>query len=1036
MSESSLGTATATFDLNITKFLSNADRAEEAMQQIDATSGGMFGSGNIAALEFADRLGEVGERIMGLGDRMYQSVTMPIMNFASGAYANASSLEQSYGKVNSVFSNSSDKIRTWASNAAEDFGLTEFAALQTVATYGAMFQAMGVAEEQAGFYSQELVGLAADMSAFNDVSTERTSIALRSALTGEYESMKQFGIVLKADAVEAEALKIAVADMRTEVTEADRVQARYNLIMEKTSLQHGQWEKEANGAAGSLAILRAKWGDLKTTLGIIFLPVATRVTSVLIKIVDAISRLPAPVQTAIVVIAGLAAAIGPLLIALGFVISSFASAIPLIIQFGPHVVKLASSIRNLSKAFTVLRTAMMALMAANPILLAITAIVVALGAAYATNFMGFRDWVNGMVSGLKDLLSPLQAVWDIWKAWRDEGDIEKKVNIGANFDGDKYTITETVLPDGTKVWNIVEDKTGKTFGQILESYTNYNGETFILVRPVDGGKAFWAKADLETGKPEEIPVPITGEPGAFIGAMTEITSATGNVVTVMIDGDGKPINGTIDKIIRDPNTGTKTIELTLANGERWIAEVDGVTGRIQLNRKITVSAETTKAQERLERLKEIVNDVLTWLEEFDTQFNAFMTHDWDTFDWRKTLDLLGLEAVIPVIETAIGLVEKLQGLSWSQDKPDETTTNEETGVSRRKMQPNPIGSGQLDRVISFGTGRNLGSMISGIIDLGKAGSVTGDILGGVFQQALITVDREMQKTASTTPMIGRGFLGASTDSKTASGEMQGAFGALSRSAAAETRSVSNSFATNMASANTQAVAQMLGMRVNSSLQMALMAADAKTQASNTSANMTGWTLGASLNLAVGMLTVVAAVRNSAGAMYSAGSYVGTQAGQGIYDGILSMLRQVRNAASAIINEATRAMRYAAQVASPSKITTWIGQMMGKGPVVGILSQIQDVRDAAARLSEAMIPAMPNMAYELGLDRMLYRELDNTPISGQTVINNYYDYSDHSTNTTASAEELSEIARGARKGAAVHNAMTDRNSASQYRKRGS
>lgn len=884
MSDSSLGTATATFDLNITKFLSQADRAEEAMRTLDSNAGGMFGSGNMAALEFSDRLGEVAERVMNIGDRMYNSVTRPIMGFAAGAYMEASSLEQAFGKVSSVFKKNEADIITWSQNSAEAFGLSQTEALATVSTYGAIFQAMGLTEDASATYGKELIQLSADMAAFNDVSTDRTALALRSALTGEYESMKTFGIVLKADAVEAEALKIATQDLRTEVTEADRVQARYNLIMEQTSLQHGQWEQESKGAAGSLAILRAKWQDLKGTIGNIFLPVATRVTQVLITLVEILDRLPAPVKTAIVVVAGLAAAIGPLLIVLGFVLSSFASAIPLIIQFGPHVAKLIPTITNLSRAFTVLRTAMMALATANPILLAITALVVALGVAYKTNFLGFGDFIDDAISGLKKFTDLLFG-------------IPENKGIGVTLD-----TSLTGEEDAWSNWTKMPDGTWK--------HATLNITTVA-----------------QDGRVEEIMDPATGEKSWLLH--------------IDVDGDGiDDATKIIDSVDQGGGKFVMTIEINGRKYEAWYDEVTGETILLPMEMELTNEGEVTDRVNRwalrgamfriifeASGFGFVVDMVVKFQEAIQWAIDLWNAAPWNRDDGEqpirtKRVPELGEgatqypasygrgQAYQPPPDPLAGAKNSFgssvgsdlrsiasEALAAASNIGNLTARTDELTISSRQAHPMLNATASTIPMI----GRSSDTAASQVKGAGSA-------ISGTFAD-IATTAASRSAEAQTSVSSNFGLL-----STTAAGHMVG----LQTKSALQFALMSSSASTSGAQMNTGLTGWMAGAQTKTVVQMALMVSTVRNAAG--SGYDAGYYAGSqiSLGFANGMGAYLGSIRSAASAMVSAASAAviakamisspsrlfmryGQYMGEGLELGILGTLQDVASASERLIN---------------------------------------------------------------------------------------------------------------------------------------
>jgi hypothetical protein len=80
--------------------------------------------------------------------------------------------------------------------------------------------------------------------------------------------------------------------------------------------------------------------------------------------------------------------------------------------------------------------------------------------------------------------------------------------------------------------------------------------------------------------------------------------------------------------------------------------------------------------------------------------------------------------------------------------------------------------------------------------------------------------------------------------------------------------------------------------------------------------------------------------------------VGSQIGQGLVNGMQSMQGAVASAAASLASAATAAVQAAAQVHSPSAITTWIGENIGEGLVGGMESSAPRVSAAASSLGDA------------------------------------------------------------------------------------
>lgn len=128
----------------------------------------------------------------------------------ASATEEASNLVEAVGKVSAVYGEAATAgMRAWAKQQAA-IGISESAALDAVGTYGNLFTAFGLGRKEAAKYGKNLTVLAADLASFNDVAPDEAIIALRSAMSGETEPMKRFGVALSVAAVQAKALEMGL----------------------------------------------------------------------------------------------------------------------------------------------------------------------------------------------------------------------------------------------------------------------------------------------------------------------------------------------------------------------------------------------------------------------------------------------------------------------------------------------------------------------------------------------------------------------------------------------------------------------------------------------------------------------------------------------------------------------------------------------------------------------------------------------------------------------------------------------------------
>jgi hypothetical protein len=197
--------------------------------------------------------------------------------FATKAVNAASDLGEAINKVDVIFGNSADSVQSWSKTTAGSFGIARAEALEAAGGFGSMLQTAGLAVKESSKMSTSLVELAADMASFNNQDPSEMLQRLRSGLAGEAEPLRQFGVFISEAAIKTQAYKDGIAATGAELTEAQKVQARYNLIMAQTVKQQGDVARTADSFPNLMRKFTAQFTDLAATIGTKLLPVATAV---------------------------------------------------------------------------------------------------------------------------------------------------------------------------------------------------------------------------------------------------------------------------------------------------------------------------------------------------------------------------------------------------------------------------------------------------------------------------------------------------------------------------------------------------------------------------------------------------------------------------------------------------------------------------------------------------------------------------------------------------------------------------------------
>lgn len=196
-----------------------------------------------------------------------------IVNFAKSSVMAASNMAESLSKVQVVFEDTAGSVIEWSKTSADSMGISSQKALEAAGTYGNLFQALGVTKDKSQEMSTSLVGLAADLGSFNNMTVDDSLNALRSGLSGETEPLKRFGISLNDVTLKAKAMEMGFGQIKGVMDPAIKAQVTYALVLEQTKKAQGDYARTADGTANTMKTLQARLEDAKVALGDALMPV-------------------------------------------------------------------------------------------------------------------------------------------------------------------------------------------------------------------------------------------------------------------------------------------------------------------------------------------------------------------------------------------------------------------------------------------------------------------------------------------------------------------------------------------------------------------------------------------------------------------------------------------------------------------------------------------------------------------------------------------------------------------------------------------
>lgn len=271
-------------------------------QEMSKSSGGVGAAGESAGRSFGKRFAA--------GAKIASAAVLGSMALiAKQGVDIASDTAEAQSKVGQVFGKSAKDVEAFAATSAKAWGISKREALAYTSAMGSVLVASGVNEKRASKLSLTYTKLAADMASFNNTSVEEASLALQASLTGEFEMLKKYGVVINDARLEQEALAQGVKKAGATWSAAQKRQLSYAIVMRDTAKAQGDFSRTSDGLANQQKILAARTEDLKGKLGEQLLPNAIKLVNAGNSLVDTLERNGQVVKPLIIGVGSLAASV-------------------------------------------------------------------------------------------------------------------------------------------------------------------------------------------------------------------------------------------------------------------------------------------------------------------------------------------------------------------------------------------------------------------------------------------------------------------------------------------------------------------------------------------------------------------------------------------------------------------------------------------------------------------------------------------------------------------------------------------------------
>ena len=212
-----------------------------------------------------------------------------LLAFGKDSISAASDAEEASAKFNQVFRNLAEGTRDDLEIMAEANRRSIYDLVSFASTLQDTFVPLGFAREEAAQLSTTITQLGVDIAAFSNKADAEVIQNLTSAIVGNHEAVRSYGIVLTETVLKQELARMGADNLTGAQLELAKAQARVNIIMRASADAQGAAVREADSYANTLKAFDAAVLELKVSIGEGLLPLMTELAETAIDIVQTLN---------------------------------------------------------------------------------------------------------------------------------------------------------------------------------------------------------------------------------------------------------------------------------------------------------------------------------------------------------------------------------------------------------------------------------------------------------------------------------------------------------------------------------------------------------------------------------------------------------------------------------------------------------------------------------------------------------------------------------------------------------------------------
>ena len=197
-----------------------------------------------------------------------------------GKYVSAAGdADEITNKFNVVFGETAQEAREFAEALGDSVGRATSSLMAMMASLQDTFVPLGFAREDSAELSKALTELTIDVASFQNATDDEVMKRFQSAIVGNHEAVRGYGIILTEARLKQEAVNLGIAESSRELSAQEKVLARVSLIQKGSSDAFGDAINTYNSYQNSVKRLHDAQKKLAETMGHVLMPVAENVVA-------------------------------------------------------------------------------------------------------------------------------------------------------------------------------------------------------------------------------------------------------------------------------------------------------------------------------------------------------------------------------------------------------------------------------------------------------------------------------------------------------------------------------------------------------------------------------------------------------------------------------------------------------------------------------------------------------------------------------------------------------------------------------------